>query len=59
MVRPKDDTAVKRRQQRTKRRPPQQDPTRKAVTRPSDVYEAEEHDPQEEIKAGQRYDVRI
>ena len=33
-------------------------PTNKSTTRPSDVYEAEVNEPQEEVKAGQRYDVR-
>ena len=32
-------------------------PVSKSTTRLSDVYEAEENEPQEEIKAGQRYDV--
>lgn len=36
----------------------QSGPSSKAATRPSDVYEAEENDPEEERKAGQRYDVR-
>lgn len=43
--------------QRVRKQSRQAKPTSKSTTRPSDVYEAEENDPQEEIKAGQRYDV--
>lgn len=31
---------------------------KKAATRASDVYEAEDRDPAEELEAGRRYDVR-
>ena len=44
--------------QRVRKQSRQSKPTSKSTTRPSDVYEAEEKDPQEELKAGQRYDVR-
>lgn len=44
--------------QRVRKQSRQSKPTSKSTTRPSDVYEADETDPQEELKAGQRYDVR-
>ena len=43
--------------QRVRKQSKQAKPKSKSTTRPSDVYEAEENDPQEEVKAGQRYDV--
>ena len=42
---------------RNEKRSKHQATSSKNATRPSDVYEAEENDPQEELKAGQRYDV--
>ena len=47
----------KKRNVRNDKRSKHQAPSSKNATRPSDVYEAEENDPQEELKAGQRYDV--
>ena len=44
--------------QRDRKQSRQPKATGKSTTRPSDVYEAEQIDPQEEVKAGQRYDVR-
>ena len=49
--------AAKRSKQRKQKPYASVDSNRKSATRPSDVYEAEENDPQEDLKAGQRYDV--
>lgn len=60
MVRPVDAKSngnKKKRNSRKEKRSKQQKPSSKNATRPSDVYEAEEKDPEEELKAGQRYDV--
>ena len=46
-----------RRQRKSRKQVKPSGPSGKSATRPSDVYEAEQHDPQEELKAGQRYDV--
>ena len=60
MIRPVDAKSngnKKKRNSRKEKRSKQQKPSSKNATRPSDVYEAEEKDPEEELKAGQRYDV--
>lgn len=60
MVRPVDAKSngnKKKTNSRKEKRSKQQKPSSKNATRPSDVYEAEEKDPEEELKAGQRYDV--
>ena len=60
MVRPVDAQSngkKKSRNPRREKRSKQQKPSSKNATRPSDVYEAEEKDPEEDLKAGQRYDV--
>lgn len=59
MANSKDEKRVSKRSGRKQRPRKQSKATSKSTTRPSDVYEAEEKDPQEELKAGQRYDVRV
>ena len=60
MARPEDivgNGKNKKRNSRKDKRSKLSAPSSKSTTRISDVYEAEENDPQEELKAGQRYDV--